>query len=257
MFAMAGDEDRTLLERACTLDEENLGKLRPYTWTSEERTFRGGKLSRSQTFEINLVSGSLYWRMTKRNGEPLRGAEAEAERQRLKRHLELARSSGYRNSDVIWREERRALELIPLGQTHRVAGHEEVNGHRCVLIETRPRGGGERTMYQRMKAGIAYRIWAHETEHHWVKAELEIRRPVRWLLHQLSLGRITYPYSNNIVNEADHRSGTKVEFQLMRLPEGAWTLDRYVTTATDFRNELRYFDYRKFSADSQLMTETP
>lgn len=37
---------RTILDQSVTLDEGNLGKLRGYVWTSEEKSFRTGQLLR-------------------------------------------------------------------------------------------------------------------------------------------------------------------------------------------------------------------
>jgi len=37
---------RTILDQSVTLDEGNLGKLRGYVWTSEEKSFRKGQLPR-------------------------------------------------------------------------------------------------------------------------------------------------------------------------------------------------------------------
>jgi hypothetical protein len=255
-LAMAPRDARSILEAACSFDEGNLAKLRPYTWTSEETTTVGGRVTRSQTYEINLVSGSLYWRLTKRNGDPISGIDAEAEQRRLERHLAQAKTVISRVAGAVWREERRYLDAIPLLQDYRYTGDEMRDGRNCHVIQTKPRRGQrhDRELFQLVES-FAYKIWVDAREFQWVHAEINVEKRTKYLLHQLPLGRITFPYSNNIVNQADHAKGSRIEFSLLQLPGGAWTLDRYVTRYRDYQNELRYFNYRQFSTDSQLLTD--
>ena len=235
-----------ILDQSVTIDQTNLDKLRGYVWNSEERSFFKGKLTRQQSYEINLVSGAMYWRRTESGGKPLSGQELAAERQRLASHLEKP-GPGYN-----WRSERQFLELLPKVHIATYLGQETINGRPTHLIETKPAVGVRAYLLNSFR----YKLWIDEADLHWTRAEITVIRDVEWLLHQLAIGRISYPYSNNIVNQGKLRAGAKTTIELQRLPEGIWTLSRYLTEAgNDFSNELRYFNYRRFSSESQLLTD--
>jgi hypothetical protein len=234
-----------ILDQSVTLDQTNLDKLRGYVWNSEERSFFQGKLTRQQSFEINLVSGAMYWRKTESEGKALSGAELEAENKRLASHLEKP-WPGYN-----WRSERQYLELLPSVHHATYLGLENIDGRPTHVIETRPASG----LRAHLLNSFRFKLWIDQADLHWRRAEITVIRDVEWLLHQLAVGRISYPYSNNIVNSGKLRAGAKSTVELQRLPEGVWTLARYLTeSGTDYTNELRYFNYRRYSSESQLLT---
>lgn len=234
-----------ILDQSVTMDQTNLDKLRGYVWNSQERTFYRGKRTRQQTYEINLVSGAMYWRRTESEAKPLSGEELAAERQRLAQHLANP-GPGYN-----WRAERQYLELLPKLHIATYLGQETLNDRPNHVIVTRPitLDGSQ------LLNAFRYKLWIDQSDLHWTRAEITVMRDVEWLLHQLAIGRISYPYSNNIVNQGNLRAGAKTTIEMQRLPEGIWTLSRYVTEAgRDYVNELRYFNYRRFSSESQLLT---
>ena len=235
-----------ILDQSVTLDKLNMEKLRGYVWSSEEKSYSKGVLQRQQAYEINLVSGAMYWRRVDANGQPLTGAELAAERQRLARHL-AAPGPGFN-----WRAEREYLELLPRVHTARYLGEEMIDGRPNHLIETSPHPSAT----SRLLTALSYKLWIDKAELHWRRAEITVVKKVEWLLHQLAIGRISYPYSNNIVNQGSLKPGAKTTIELQRLPEGIWTLARYHTqSGKDFSNELRYFNYRRFTSESQLLTD--
>ena len=239
-----------ILDQSVTLDRANLERLRGYVWNSEETAWSRGKIIRQQGYEINLVSGAMYWRKVEADGKPLTGKELESERQRLARHLANP-GPGYN-----WQEERQYLELLPKVHVATYVGTEKISGRLNHVIETRPNPDAR----AKLLSSLRYKLWVDQADLHWTRAEITAIRDVRWLLHQLAIGRISYPYSNNIVNTGELRTGAKTTIEMQRLPEGIWTLARYETiSGKNYRNELRYFNYRRFASESQLITgpETP
>jgi hypothetical protein len=235
-----------ILDQSVTLDETNMEKLRGYVWSSEEKSYANGRLLRQQGFEINLVSGSMYWRKTEADGKPITGAELQAENRRLAKHLANP-GPGYN-----WREERQYLELLPQVHTAKYLGLEMINGRPTHLIETKPTPNTAASLLRSFR----YKLWIDQADLHWTRAEITVVQPTRWFLHQLPIGRISYPYSNNIVNSGQLLPGAKTTIELQRLPEGIWTLSRYRTqSTTGYSNDLRYFNYRRFTSQSQLLTE--
>jgi hypothetical protein len=240
----ARPEVKVILDQSVTLDEGNLAKLRGYVWTSEEKSYKKGQVTREQQFEINLVSGALYWRKLN-----VTGAELQAEQTRLAQHLANPGKA------YDWRNERRYLELLAETHDAKYLGEEVIAGRRNHVIATQPKPG----VQARILGSFRYKLWIDAAELHWTRAEVEVVRNVSWLFHQLAIGRLSYPYSNNIVNTGDLRKGARTTTELQRLPDGVWTLAKHRTESGNFSNELRYFNYRKFASESQLITgpETP
>lgn len=248
LFAPQPTDPKTILDQSLTLDSANLDRLRSYVWTSEETSYRNGKPTAQQRFEINLVSGALYWRKIESNGQPLTGRELEAERQRLADHLARP-GPGYN-----WRAEREYLDLLPQTHTVRSLGMETINGRPNHVLLTAPRPDTGHPLLR----SFSYKLWIDQAELHWTRAEITTLRRVSWLLHQLPIGRLTYPYSNQVVNSGSLTSGAVTTIQLQRIPDGVWTLDTYETrNGPNYRNLLRYYNYRRFSSESQLLTDVP
>ncbi len=236
-------DPKVILDQSVTLDISNYQKLRGYVWNSEEQSFVNGKLSRQQSYEINLVSGAMYWRKLADNGEPLTGKEAAAESERLQRHLRSP------VTNLNWRVERDHLELLPHSHRVKYLGEDQINGRPNHLIETQPLPG----RHAPLLAAFRYKLWIDKAELHWTRAEITVIRKVEWLLHQLAVGRISYPYSNNIVNTGQLKPGASRTMETERLADGVWTLSTVETHSGNFVNRLRYFNYRRFSSESQLL----
>lgn len=238
-------DTREILTRSVALDIENLRKLQGYVWTSDERSSRAGKQTRQQGFEINLVSGQMYWRLVELNGKPLDGQAKAAELARLKRHLTNPAP------DNTWIEERRYIEALPPTHDAIYAGAERLNGRETHLITTRPKPGGSGLL-----DSIAFKLWIDAEDYHWARVEMDYLRGARWRFHQFTVGRLTLPYSNNIVNSGDLPAGSKTTIELQRLPEGIWALSRHHTDyGGKYANELRHFNFRRFASESQLIVD--
>jgi len=189
---------------------------------------------------VNLVSGALYWRKLN-----VTGKELETEKARLSQHL----ANPGRAYD--WRNERQYLELLPDAHDAKYLGEEVLAGRRNHVIATQPKQG----LQSRILASYRYKLWIDVAELHWTRAEIEVVRDVKWLFHQFAVGRLSYPYSNNIVNTGELRKGARTTTELQRLPDGVWTVAKDRTESGSFLNELRYFNHRKFASESQLITD--
>lgn len=246
-----------ILRQAVTLDEENMAKLRQYVWNTEERAYRGkmgkGTLTRQQLYEVNALSGELYWRKLQQNEKELSGVEAASETARLKRHLATYKDQLARPFD--WRAERQFLAFLPNAHSATYAGEELVNGRSCHLIVTKPRRApvaGHPLAY--ILESVRFKLWIDQQEFHWVRAEYEAVEPIKFTLHQLPLGRFSMPYSNQLIYQAVMQKGSRVFFDLVRNAEGTWIVNNHTIENKASYNHLRYFDFRKFSSESQLIT---
>ncbi len=250
-----GAEDaEAILARALSFDAENYRALRSYVWQSEEISYRGKREIRQQKYEVNLLSGSMYWRKLEQMHQPLRGADAEMEAQRLRRHLEGPRGADGLPPDEGWRFERAFLEEIP--KLHRIAKFEASSWEStpCYFFDLIPeKDPALRHPFAAFAASFRIRVWLSQENLQWVHSEWEAVKKVSWRMRQLPLGRLSMIYSNGIVYQGELGKGGRFAWTLTRIPNGPWTLASYQTSAGSFRNELRYFAFRRFSSESELL----
>lgn len=261
--AFAQDAAQDIMQRAVRLDEDNLQKLRRYVFDTQEtldilsrppKERRG----RATKFEVNLVSGEMYWRLTERNGSPLDGVQAAGEKARFAEHLRRVRESGGRApSGFDWRSERAYLAELPRAHQFRYLREETVDGRRCHVIEGRP----DKNFTSHHRWGVLLKNHAGtftiDTEtHHWVRCTWQCVGEVKYELHQLVLGRYSLPYSAGIVNEGHSRKDSLIRFQNVRLDDGTWVPKEYEQFHEGrHRARVTYANFRKFAADSSLTFE--
>lgn len=270
-----------ILRQAVILDEDNIAKLRQYVWKTEERAYRGklssgklnsgklgtGSLIRQQLYEVNALSGELYWRKLQQNEKDLSGVEAASETARLKRHLATYKDQLATYNDQLatyndqlarpfdWRAERRFLDLLPNAHLLTYSGEDSIGGRPCHILTTKPRRGpaiGHPLAF--ILESFRFKLWIDQAEFHWVRGEYEALEPVQFTLHQLPLGRFSMPYSNQLIYQANMQKGSRVFFDLARNPEGTWIPNNHTIENAATYNQLRYFDFRKFTSESQLIT---
>jgi hypothetical protein len=246
-----------ILRQAVILDEDNIAKLRQYVWKTEERAYRGkvgkGSLIRQQLYEVNALSGELYWRKLQQNEKDLSGIEAASETARLRRHLATYKDQLARPFD--WRAERRFFDLLPNAHLVTYSGEDSIAGRPCHILTTKPRRApalGHPLAF--ILESFRFKLWIDQAEFHWVRGEYEALETVQFTLHQLPLGRFSMPYSNQLVYQANMQKGSRVFFDLSRNPEGTWILNNHTIENRNSYNQLRYFDFRKFTSESQLIT---
>ena len=251
------------MRRAVTLDESNMTALRAYVFEVEEvyTSLRGARqfVERSYRYEVNLLSGAMYWRLLERDGQPLSASDQEAERARLKRHLEVygrgAPLDETAQSLYNWRRERQYLLEIPEAWQLRHAGFETVNGRDCHMVDFQPRHPyWPRHRFAHLLGRFHGRVWIDQQDSHWVRLRWEALRRTSYTLQQLPLGRLSLPYSPGVINEADLPTGTTQTFELTRLSGGPWVpLYFRSMKESSFRNEVRYSRFRRFTSESSLI----
>jgi len=237
--------------------------MRAYAFDVEEAytSLSGGRsvVERSFRYEVNLISGAMYWRLLERNGQPLSAGDQEGERARLKRHLELygrgAQVDETEKSLYNWRRERQYLLEIPEAWQLRYGGVETVNERSCHVIDFQPRTPyWPRHRFSHLLGRLRGRVWVDQQDFHWVRLQWETLRRTTYSLQQLPLGRFSLPYSPGIINEADLPTGTVQSFELARLSDGTWVPVFFRSNKeSSFRNEVRYSRFRRFTSESSLI----
>jgi hypothetical protein len=221
-----------ILRRAIQHDEANLERFRQYVFTVTDQAYDRNRLDKAQSFEVNLISGDMYWRRLTLDQQPLSEDQVAVERERLRQHLRTgsARSTA-------WRKERLDLEALPVTHQVQYRGTARANGRDCHLLELKPRPNIDHGIFSQAQM----RLHIDREEFHWVSAEIEFLQRTGFHLRQLLLGRLSLPYSNG--------------FELARNEEGLWHPLSYRATFRPFRSELYFADYRRFTSESNLLPQ--
>ncbi len=247
-LSAATDPMSLLLERAISHDDANFERMRHYMFHLSDELSIGGRRMNSQSFEVNLIGGGMYWRKLTQNGEPLSDALAEVERRRLQLHLSKGIEASLAES---WRTERKILRAWL--ETHTFKHRGEVNHalRRAHVIESRPRKGAvEAGYFTHARCRLVLDLETGQ----WLDAELEFERDTKFAMFQLLLGRMSLPYSPGLINRGEFLKGSILRFGVGLMADGLWIPQAYLSMAKRMRSELAFSDFRRFSSESQLLT---
>jgi len=218
---------------------------------------RGGKLKKPpevRTYDITLLEGSPYKRLVARNDKPLPPQEEKKEQEKLRRSIDERRKEtpDQRKARIAeWdrrqQHQRAPLLEIPDAFNLRLAGEEKWNGRDVYVIVATPRPG-----YKPKSAATAFfpkvqgKLWIDKQDGSWVKCEAES-------LDTISIGGIFVRLAK----------GTHASFEQARINDEVWLPQRIAVSvsarvmlisAARAEVEVRFSNFRKFQADSRLVT---
>ncbi len=242
----------SLLDRAITHDSENFDLLRSYVFEIYDRSQPTRLLLETQTYEVNLVGPGMYFRRTAHNDRPLSEQEQATESARLTAHLAQPREPV---ESPPWLRERALLETWLTTHKFQAKGEKLIDRRPAQVYDSRPpaKNPPEIAWLTNAECRIAFDC---ETGH-WIEANCQITRPTRFELFQLLFGRLTLPYSPGLVNRGDFPAETQLNFRLQRLPGGVWAPKHYRISRRGYLSELTFSKFRKFTSESQLLTDLP
>lgn len=246
----ASPDWQSILALSITHDEANFERLRGYVFEVDDQTQASRQLRESQSFEINLAGPGMYFRKLSANGLPLSPEDSEQERRRLRLHLAQPKTS---NTEAPWRKEREALETY--AATHRFSfkGEKTVKGRPALIIESKPPDNASHAIAYLTHAQC--RLILDRETGHWIEAVCEIRKRTQFALNQLLIGRLSLPYSPGLINRGDMDAGTSLIFQTQRLEDGVWAPKSYRIERPGYLSQLTFAKFRKFTSESQLLTD--
>lgn len=140
----------------------------------------------SKTFQILIIEGSPYQKLTAVNGKPLSPDQTKKEDQKL-RH-EVASRCGESPSDRQKRiakyheDQKRDHEMIgelTKAFTFKVAGRQRVNGRKTWLLNAAPKPGYQApNLETKALTGMEGKLWIDTATFEWVRVEAHVVRPV-------------------------------------------------------------------------------
>lgn len=252
----AGDDPREIVRRALEANSRNQEARRNYTYIEreEQRTLdRLGAVKKreSSTWDVTPLKGSQYRRLIQRDDRPLTPKE-EMEREKLEARREQVtpeererrRQARARNRE----KERRELEEALDGFDLRIVGDEQIDGVPVWVVEGTPRKDYKpKSKNAAFLTRIQGRIWVAKNDYQPVRVDAET-------IDTISFGGIL----------ARIYKGTRIHVEYTRVNGEVWLPKEMSFLASarvmlvkgfHLEGDTTYSNYRKFTADSKVVTE--
>jgi hypothetical protein len=255
---LPAEEAVSIVRRSVERDRVNFERARDYTFLERTavREYDGrGRLkkSESETFDVLILGGRPYKRLTAKDDRPLSPAEAakaeatfEKEMRKRQTESEKQRAAQAAKDEKQRREARAFLAEVPEAFQFRMVGEETVDGLPVWVIDAEPRAGFKSKVKRgNLLSKFRGRIWIAQGDLQWVRVEAETIDTVSFGLFLARLGR-----------------GARLSFEQRRVNEEVWLPSR-ATTRLDARVallkrfnaevEVEWKQYRKFQTDSRVV----
>jgi hypothetical protein len=246
---------KEIIQRSVQRDMLNFERLKDYTYIEhdEERSFdKHAKLVKTerQTYEVLILGGHDYERLIERDDKPLSPGDAHKEQEKMDKEIEQRKRESEDDKAKIEkrrREQRKFLDEIPEEFNFQLLGVESVSGKPAWVITADPKPGYQpKDRGAKLIAKMRGKVWIDQGEYQWVKIEAQ------------AIGTLSYGFGMLKINP-----GATVSFEQTRVNDEVW-LPASASIRVDGRAalfvgihseiDLRFRDYRKFQAESQLLT---
>lgn len=255
----AAPDAREIVRRSLQVDEAAEKIARNYTFlekTEQREVDDSGRVKsrKSKTYDVTMLEGSPYRRLVERDGRPLPPKDEQKEREKLQnhttwRHAENEAQRKQRMADYEQsREHQRQIfrEVLAAFDFH-LLGEERLNSREMYVIGATPHPGYEPHLRAtRFFPKVKGKLWIDKEDYQWVKAEAES-------IDTISIGAIILRVAK----------GARLTIEMEHVNNEVWLPKHVLAKASarialvrkfDGEYEVNYSNYRKFQADSHLIT---
>jgi hypothetical protein len=242
--AAEGPDVGELVRRSVVNNERNWKAAPEFSFREEDVTTEKGQTAR-KTYRVVMIEGSPYNELLAKNGEPLTGAEAAAEKEKFDREKQRRRSesSSSRQRRMAQYQRERQQDHALMNEMvkafdFRLAGRETVGGRDCWALDATPKAGYQpRSHETKVLTGMRGRMWIDSHEYQWVRVHAEVFRPVAFGLFI-----------------AHVQPGTEFTLEEAPIGDGLWMPARLVTKvrasvlrvwSKNSAEDDRFSDYRR------------
>lgn len=245
-----------IIRKSVDHDLLNFERLKNYTYTerAEDRSFdKNGKLTKTQieTYEIMILGGRAYARLIQRDGKPLSEKDARKEQEKMDREIAKREHESPAEQAKLEKErqkDRAFLRELPEALDFKLEGEDTVSGKPAWVISAEPKPGYKpKDIRAKIITRMRGKIWIDQAEYQWVKVEAQA-------IEKLSFG----------FKLVQVEPGATLRFEQTRVNDEIWLpasaqihADARVAYFKHLSNELdlRFKDYKKFQAQSRIVTE--
>ena len=250
-----------LVRRSIAQDQLDWVRMKDYTWRAhsiEKHLDSHGKVesTKRETWETLMVDGQPYRRTIERDGKPLGPEEQRSEQKKLDRETRRLSSEtpAEKQRRMEEAEKRRRREFAFLSEIPelfnlRFEGDSTVDGRSVWVVSGAPRPGAKaKSGDAKMLLKLRGQIWIDTATYQWARVEAETTDTISW---GLFLARLN--------------SGAKMTFEQTEVNSELWFPKRLLLTGSGRVGlikrlaqdvEVEWSNYRKFSVDSKIVTDT-
>ncbi len=255
----AAEDAREIVRRSVEIDRKNQKLIENYTYVERQdqrETDKQGKVTRHtvRTYDVTISEGSPYRRLIARDDKPLPPAEEQAEAEKLRKSLaarkaETPAQRARRIED--WRKrrdkQREFMREFLDAFDFRLAGETVWDGRRMHDVFATPRAGFRpQTSAGKFLTKMKGRLWIDAETYDWARAEADVLDTV-WIMGfalRLNPGAHISLEQTRVNGEIwlpkHMRAVASGRILLLKRFGGEW--------------DYRYSDYRKFQADSRILS---
>lgn len=231
---------QSIVARSAQANRRDWAAAPEYSYFEEDRSGSGTK-----TYEVTMILGSPYRRLTAIDGEPLSSANQKLQEQRLnaviaRRRAESPSKRQARTAEYQRERKRDALFIEQLSKAFdfTLRDREQLDGRQVYVLEAAPKSGYRPPVLEaEVLTGMQGKLWIDAATFQWVKVEAEVVHPV---------------YIAGFVARVE--PGTHFELEYGPVGDGVWLPTHFLMRS---RSQLlllltrrtsadqTYFDYRK------------
>lgn len=241
--ALGAGPDVQEIVRRSVQQNQNDWKMKPlYSYTEQDALSEHGKTTRRE-FRVHMIDGSPYSELIAQNGKPLPESLAISEQTKLqaettRRHAEspAARRRRIAAYERGRHQQNALLQEMVKAFNFKLAGSEEINGHRCYILDAEPNAAYRPSSNEtKVLKGMRGRMWIDANEYHWVKVQAHVFQPVSLAFFM-----------------AHVQPGTEFLLEKAPVAQGVWMPSHFVTTvratalmlwSKNYTSDERYSDY--------------
>jgi hypothetical protein len=138
------------------------------------------------TWEVSVLEGSEYKKLTRRDGKALSKEEQateqqkfEAEKIRRKQESSSERAKRVGKYQKERQQDHAMMREMANAFAFKLVGEETIDGHSTYVLDATPKPGYvPHSRETKVLAGMRGRLWVDKEEYQWVKVEAEVMHPV-------------------------------------------------------------------------------
>jgi hypothetical protein len=250
-----GQDAKDIIRQSVQRDLLNFERLKDYTYVEHDdvKTLdRHGKVKKTEkeTYDVMILGGQDYERLTQRDDKPLSAKDARKEQEKMDKEVDRREHESPADKVKLAKErqeQRRFLNEVPEEFNFKLLGVESVSGKPAWVISADPKPGYQpKARGAKLIQSMRGKVWIDQGEYQWVKIEAK------------ATGRLSYGFGMLKINP-----GATVTFEQTRVNDEVWLpahasirFNGHAAFFVPLRDEIdmQFHDYRKFQAESKIVS---
>ena len=188
-------DPQEIIRHSVAANEADWKAAPSFSFIERDVTTKGGSKT-VNTYEVLMIEGSPYNRLTAINDKPLSSAAQSQEKQKLEREIANRKkeSPGAHAKRIAqFQRERQQDHMMLQEMIHafnfKLTGSDKLDGHEVYVVEATPRTGyRQKSRDTKVLTGMRGKLWVDKNHYHWVKVEAEVFKPVSFGLFIAKVG---------------------------------------------------------------------